>query len=275
MIRKGGGIFSRRPTLLRVRLRAKTKYSVEKAGNIGQQVTLTRIDCYRVTVMVEQNFLTVRPFSLNPDDHWIRAKSIFDMFYWRKAEISAGCTRAHEWGYLAIRFRSSTLNAKNLHWSLPFFLHAGRALSRARERQSRKWSDDTRRRGLSAVVIISVCVANFFFFSYIANCGKDFIITRNEAQLRLRKKWNGTERHIWSKQSRLLHPLLRLPFPACCSGTWGVKLHTGIFECGSRWSCFPGENKIIKACRWKQTSYLSRTSSITRVAPLVSTKRQS
>lgn len=41
----------------------------QKAGNIGQQVTLTRIDCYRVTVMVEQNFLTVRPFSLNPDDH--------------------------------------------------------------------------------------------------------------------------------------------------------------------------------------------------------------
>lgn len=38
--------------------------------------------------MAEQNFLTVRLLSLNPDDRWIRAVSIFDMFYWQKAEIS-------------------------------------------------------------------------------------------------------------------------------------------------------------------------------------------
>lgn len=68
----------------------------QRVGNIGQQVALTRIDCYRVTVMAGQNFLTVRPLSLNPDDHRIRAVSIFDMFYSQKAEISADSTRSRE-----------------------------------------------------------------------------------------------------------------------------------------------------------------------------------
>lgn len=41
-------------------------YSIKTVDNIGQQVALTRIDCYRVAVIAEQNFLTVRLSSLNP-----------------------------------------------------------------------------------------------------------------------------------------------------------------------------------------------------------------
>jgi len=146
--------------------------------------------------MAEQNFLTVRPLSLNPDDRWIHAESIFDMFYWRKAEISADSTRPRMRGKKrqcsAIGYSSSPRHWAQKNITLSFVCQTNRARE---DSLWKKFAENYQSSSGHSLRCSTLGWLNRRFF--YADRPKNYIIARNEITAERKKRNEIDARNVF------------------------------------------------------------------------------